>query len=77
MAKQATAKAEPSSGKTRKRSVSKTATQVAPTAGEQPAVSHERIAQYAYEIYVARGASEGGAINDWLRAEHELRARVG
>jgi hypothetical protein len=80
MAKQASAKAEPSVGKTRKRSVSKTATQGAPAAVEPlspAALSHEQIAQYAYEIYLARGASEGGAVHDWLQAEHELRARVG
>jgi hypothetical protein len=80
MAKQATAKAEPTAGKTRKRAVSKTATQSAASAVEAlspPALSHEKIAHYAYEIYLARGASEGGAINDWLQAEYELRARVG
>lgn len=76
MPKQATAKAE-STGKTRKRAVSKTA---APSVSENPvarAPSYEEIAQHAYGLYMARGASEGAAINDWLQAEHELRARVG
>jgi len=73
MPKQAIAKAESTAGKTRKRAVSKTA---APSVSER-AFSHEEIAQHAYGLYMARGASEGGAINDWLQAEHELRARVG
>jgi hypothetical protein len=79
MAKQATAKAESSAGKTRKRAVSKTAAQVV---GETPMsrgreLSHHEIAQHAYGIYLARGAHEGGAQGDWLRAEHELRTRGG
>ena len=77
MPKQATAKAESTSGKTRKRAVSKTA---ALSVGEMLAareLSHDEIAQHAYHLYIARGASEGAAINDWLQAEHELRARAG
>jgi hypothetical protein len=75
MAKQATAKAESSVGKTRKRAVSKIATEVM---NEAPrALSHAEIAQYAYCIFQARGAYDGAAESDWLRAEHELRARVG
>ncbi len=77
MPKQAANKAESTAGKTRKRAVSKL---VAPSVSETQAVralSYEEIAQHAYGLYMARGASEGGAINDWLQAEHELRARVG
>lgn len=76
MSKQATAKAESTSGKTRKRAVSKTAApRVSEVLARHP--SHEEIAQHAYGLYMARGASEGGAFNDWLQAEYELRTRVG
>jgi hypothetical protein len=71
MAKQATAKAESSMGKTRRRAVSKTASEAS------RALSHAEIAQHAYGIFQARGAHDGAADSDWLRAEHELRARVG
>jgi hypothetical protein len=78
MPKKAANKAESiATGKTRKRAVSKLA---APSVSETPAaraLSHEEIAQHAYGLYMARGASESGEINDWLQAEHELRARVG
>jgi len=35
---------------------------------------HDRIAQRAFELFLARGATPGQDIEDWLRAEHELRA---
>lgn len=35
--------------------------------------SHAQIAERAYALYLARGAHEGGAFHDWVRAEHELR----
>jgi len=34
--------------------------------------AHDRIAARAYELYLARGASDGMAIEDWLAAEREL-----
>jgi hypothetical protein len=37
--------------------------------------SPQQIAERAYELYLARGASDGGAEHDWLRAESELRSR--
>ena len=55
---------------------------------EQPVVRHifsrrrtstanestrEEIEQRAYEIYLARGATDGHALEDWVQAEHELR----
>jgi len=33
----------------------------------------ERIAQRAYELYQARGGSDGQADDDWFAAEQELR----
>ena len=38
-------------------------------------VAHEEIAELAYSYWIARGYSQGGAEDDWLRAEHELRQR--
>lgn len=32
----------------------------------------DRIAQRAYEIYLARGGADGLALDDWLQAEAEL-----
>jgi hypothetical protein len=40
--------------------------------GSQPAPDPDRIARRAYELYQARGESEGGALEDWLAAEQEL-----
>ena len=36
-------------------------------------VTTEEIAQRAYEIYMARGGTDGQDMDDWLRAERELR----
>jgi hypothetical protein len=35
--------------------------------------SHAEIAERAYGLYLARGAHEGDAESDWVRAESELR----
>lgn len=37
----------------------------------------ERVAMRAYELYLARGASDGQAMEDWLLAERELLAPPG
>jgi hypothetical protein len=37
-----------------------------------PAYPSDQIAKRAYEIYVERGAEEGHALEDWLRAEAEV-----
>jgi hypothetical protein len=34
--------------------------------------SSERIAERAYELYLARGGSDGQDFDDWLAAEREL-----
>ena len=36
-------------------------------------VTTEEIAQRAYDIYMARGGTDGQDMDDWLRAERELR----
>jgi hypothetical protein len=35
----------------------------------------EEIARRAYELYLDRGRDEGHALDDWLRAEAEIRAK--
>jgi Protein of unknown function (DUF2934) len=47
---------------------------------EEPAGSgptYEQIAERAYHLYLARGEAHGHAIDDWLRAEAQLRAELG
>jgi hypothetical protein len=39
----------------------------------QLAPSPEQIHQRAHDIYVARGGTDGMALDDWLRAEQELK----
>jgi hypothetical protein len=35
----------------------------------------DRVALRAYELYLARGGSDGGDFDDWLTAERELAGR--
>jgi len=48
------------------------------TRGQQPkmatvvVMSHDVIARRAFEIYEARGATEGDPLGDWVQAEREL-----
>ena len=44
------------------------------TAGDTTAArpDAERVAARAYEMYLARGGSDGQALEDWLAAEREL-----
>jgi hypothetical protein len=39
------------------------------------APSRDAIAARAYELYLARGGADGKDIDDWLKAEQDLRAR--
>ena len=39
--------------------------------------SHAQIEARAHELFLARGAAEGHALDDWLRAEAELQSRGG
>ena len=38
-------------------------------------IPHEEIARLAHSYWVARGYSHGSSVEDWLRAEEELRAK--
>ncbi|HJY87581.1 MAG TPA: DUF2934 domain-containing protein [Candidatus Acidoferrales bacterium] len=38
-------------------------------------VTEEEIRLRAYEIYLARGATPGFELEDWLQAERELRSK--
>lgn len=40
-------------------------------------VTERDVARRAYELYLARGGEHGYDVDDWLRAEHELRGIVG
>jgi hypothetical protein len=42
-----------------------------PTASSQP--THEQVAQRAYDIFLARGGVDGMDLDDWFRAERELK----
>jgi hypothetical protein len=44
-----------------------------PTAVEPPRPSVDEIRRRAYEIYTERGRTPGQELDDWLRAERELR----
>lgn len=48
----------------------------APVTDAQPTSglpTHDQVAQRAYEFFLARGATPGHDVEDWLRAEDELR----
>ena len=40
-----------------------------------PSVSEDKIRQRAYELYMQRGGQHGKHVDDWFRAEAELRGR--
>lgn len=42
------------------------------TISAKPTVSREAIAQRAFALFLARGARNGHALQDWLQAEAEL-----
>jgi hypothetical protein len=50
--------------------------QVSPLKDEQPSLS-ELIARRAYELYEERGRSDGEDLDDWFRAEAEVRDSLG
>ena len=51
---------------------------VEPTAAQPkpPAPTPEQIQKRAYEIFEARGGGPGHELDDWLLAQHELKAEV-
>jgi len=44
--------------------------------GPQATVTDDAIRSRAYQLYEARGAEPGADMDDWLRAERELRQRM-
>jgi DUF2934 family protein len=48
-------------------------TQSANTQPTNSEPTHDQIAQRAYEIFLAHGATDGQDVEDWLCAEGELR----
>ena len=40
------------------------------------AVTHEQIAERAYQIFLKRGFGPGDAASDWLEAERQLKAGI-
>jgi hypothetical protein len=44
------------------------------TARPETAVSELEISRLAYEIYEQRGRTDGAQLDDWLRAEQQLRS---
>jgi hypothetical protein len=49
--------------------------QAVETGIEPPDLPHEEIARRAYELFEQRGQAHGHDVEDWLRAEDELRVR--
>ena len=48
----------------------------APDQQPESSINPERISMRAYELYLARGAADGQAWDDWLEAERELAQSV-
>lgn len=46
-----------------------------PAPSQEDSPSHDEIARRAFELHLERGGGEGGAEEDWLRAEDELRRK--
>jgi hypothetical protein len=45
------------------------------TKDTSPTVSDLEISRLAYEIYEARGRTDGSQLDDWLQAEQQLSSR--
>ena len=45
----------------------------AQTCVSPPVITHERVAQLAHELYLARGDGDGHDLEDWLEAERFLQ----
>ena len=46
------------------------------TKDTSPTVSDLEISRLAYEIYEARGRTDGSQLDDWLKAEQQLSQRA-
>lgn len=44
-----------------------------PVAKETPSISEDEIRRRAFELFEERGGQEGHELEDWLRAESEIR----
>jgi len=51
----------------------KEAKQRQPVSGEKPQPTEDAIRTHAYEIYCARNGGAGDEVDDWLKAETELK----
>ena len=58
---------------TRQRRTVGTTSRPADKASAAATISDARIARRAYELYERRGRSDGADLDDWLKAECELR----
>ena len=58
-----------------KKKIPSSALQMSSAAESKASVSEDRIRQRAYELYMQRGAQHGKHVDDWFRAEAELRGR--
>ena len=56
--------------------VENTAVPRADQANPQGDDSEQAIRQRAYELYLERGDADGDQVDDWLRAENEVRQRA-
>jgi hypothetical protein len=67
--------------KPRKRTESASVIDTPPQNAETPDAAspdhRDRISMRAYELYVARGGSDGGDFDDWLAAEREIAGTNG
>ena len=39
-------------------------------------IDHERVAELAHELFLARGAGDGSDLEDWLEAERILQEQI-
>jgi hypothetical protein len=39
-------------------------------------IEHERVAELAHELFLARGAGDGHDLDDWLKAETLLQQQI-
>ena len=44
--------------------------------GQERSVNHDEIARLAHSYYQERGGRHGYHVDDWIRAERELRSRA-